>query len=245
MNIEWWMIDGIIGLVVLVAALRGAVKGIGDTVIRILGIVGGLALATMFSDKLSGYLMTTKLRTLLHDHIFVILSGTEEASEGADATQAVNAAGDDSMFAVFHGQDAEYLDSLPKSLGSIFDSAADKAADAAADRLAEIATAIIAFAVIVLLVGLIAGALRMLIRKGRKRSVVLGFTDRVLGMVLGVVRGLMIAWIGVAVLMPATALFSPENVAPMMEALQQTTVAKVMYDVNPFLMLIRYVLNTI
>ena len=44
MNIEWWMIDGAVGLILLIAALRGAVRGVGDTIIRILCIVGGIAL---------------------------------------------------------------------------------------------------------------------------------------------------------------------------------------------------------
>ena len=33
------MIDGAVGLIVLVAALRGAVKGIGDTILKIICII--------------------------------------------------------------------------------------------------------------------------------------------------------------------------------------------------------------
>ena len=62
-----------------------------------------------------------------------------------------------------------------------------------------------------------------------------------LGFVLGAVKGLLLAWIAVALLIPATTLFSPEKVPAMLEALQQTTVAKVIYDVNPLLMLVKYV----
>ena len=59
MNIEWWMIDGAVGLILLIAALRGAVKGIGDTIIRILCIVGGLALGIFCKEPFSDYLMQT------------------------------------------------------------------------------------------------------------------------------------------------------------------------------------------
>ena len=69
----------------------------------------------------------------------------------------------------------------------------------------------------------------------------IGFADRVLGMVLGLVRGIMLAWIAVALLIPVTTLVSPEHVAPMMQALQMTTAAKVLYDVNPFFYVIKYV----
>ena len=50
MNIEWWMIDGAVGLIFLIAALRGAVRGIGDTIIRILCIAGGKGPDSRLSD---------------------------------------------------------------------------------------------------------------------------------------------------------------------------------------------------
>ena len=59
-TIEWWMIDGAVGLIVLVAALRGAIKGIGDTILRIICILGGIGLGVYFKDKLKAYLMTTR-----------------------------------------------------------------------------------------------------------------------------------------------------------------------------------------
>jgi hypothetical protein len=129
---------------------------------------------------------------------------------------------------------------ISKSLGGIFNDAADKAADAAAERLTEIAMGVIAFALIILAVSLIMFLIRVIIRSVRDRSIVIGFADRVLGMVLGLVRGLMLAWIAVALLIPVTTLVSAEHVPAMMEALQQTTAAKVLYDVNPFLYLIKY-----
>ena len=91
MNIEWWMIDGAVGLILLIAALRGAVKGIGDTIIRILCIVGGLALGIFCKEPVSDYLMQTRIRTKLYDHFFVLIRGdapAEGAAEGAAQTPA-------------------------------------------------------------------------------------------------------------------------------------------------------------
>ena len=59
-------------------------------------------------------------------------------------------------------------------------------------------------------------------------------------LVLGLVRGLMLAWIAVALLIPVTTLISPEHVPAMMQALQLSTAAKVLYDVNPFFYVIKY-----
>ena len=99
---------------------------------------------------------------------------------------------------------------------------------------------VIAFALIILAVSLVMFALRMIIKSLRETSIVIGFADRVLGMVLGLVRGLMLAWIAVALLIPVTTLVSPEHVPAMMQALQLSTAAKVLYDVNPFFYVIKY-----
>ena len=98
----------------------------------------------------------------------------------------------------------------------------------------------IALALIILAVSLVMFLIRVIIRSARDKIFVIGFADRVLGMVLGLVRGLMLAWIAVALLIPVTTLVSPENVPAMMIALQHTTAAKVLYDVNPFFYVIKY-----
>ena len=229
------MIDGAVGLILLIAALRGAVKGIGDTVIRILCIVGGLALGIFCKEPVSDYLMQTRIRTKLYDRFFVFIRGDEPAAEAVETTD------DGSLLNSIFSSDGSGGNIISKSIGNIFDNAADKAADAAAERLTEIAMGVIAFALIILAVCIVASLLRMLIRMGRERSLVIGFADRVLGFVLGAVRGLMLAWLAIALLIPVTTLVSPGNVPAMMNALQQTTAAKIIYDVNPVLLIAKYV----
>lgn len=235
MNIEWWMIDGAVGLILVIAALRGAVKGVGDTIIRILCIVGGIALGIFCKEPVSDYLMQTKIRTKLYERFFVLIRGNEPAVEASEPTD------DGSLISSIFSSDGSGESVISKSIGNIFDNAADRAADTAAERLTEIAMGVIAFALIILAVCIVAALLRILIRMGRERSLVLGFADRVLGLVLGAVRGMMLAWIAVALLIPVTTLVSPENVPAMMTALQHTTVAKIIYDVNPVLLIAKYV----
>ena len=245
MNIEWWMIDGGVCLIALIAALRGAVKGVGDTIIRILCIAAGLGLGIFFSDRLSAFLMQTKLRDTLYQRIFVFVRGDEAAAVDPSAVPAPDAAPaadtGNSFFGSIFASDGSTESVISKSLSGIFSNAADKAAEAAADRLTQIAMGVIAFALIILAVSVFAMVLGWIFKQGRKNSVVIGFADRVLGLVLGSVRGLLLAWIAVALLMPVTALGWPEYVDPMMAALQQTTVAKVIYDVNPLLYLVQHV----
>ena len=233
MNIEWWMVDGAVCLIVLIAALRGAVKGIGDTVIRMLCIVGGIGLGIFFKDKLSAFLMQTKVRNTLYKRFFILIRGNGAAVDSTETGGEVTG----SIFA----SDGSTEGVISKSISSIFTNAADRAADAAAERLTEIAMGVIAFALIILAVCLITAILRLILKHGRDNSLVLGFADRTLGLVLGSVRGLMLAWIAVAILIPVTTLVSPDNVAAMMDALQKTTVSKVLYDVTPLLLIAKYV----
>ena len=97
---------------------------------------------------------------------------------------------------------------ISKSLGGIFRDTADKAADAAAERLTEIAMGVLAFALIILVVSLVTFLLRMILKSLRDPSIVIGFADRVLGNGARPCKrkGLMLAWIAVALLIPVTTL---------------------------------------
>lgn len=229
------MIDGAVGLIVLVAVLRGAIKGIGDTIIKMLCIIGGIGLGVYFKDKLKDFLMTTKLERTMHSRIFEFVRGDEAAADPSSG-EGVN-----SFFGSIISPDGTGDSVISKSLGGIFSNAADKAADAAAERLTEIAMGVIAFALIILAVSLVTFFLRLIIKHLRDTSIVIGFADRVLGMVLGLVRGIMLAWIAVALLIPVTTLVAPGRVPDMMTALQLSNAAKVLYDVNPFFYLVKYV----
>jgi len=236
------MIDGAVVLIILIAALRGAVRGVGDTVLRILCIVGGIGLGVFYKTKLAAYLMTTKMKPKLYDSFFTLIRGEEaaaEASGGTDATTlSAPSADDGSLFnSIFTPEGSESV--ISKSIGNIFSDAADKAAESAAERLTEIAMGVIAFALIILAVCIVMAVLRAVVRHLRDTSIVIGFADRVLGLALGGVRGLMLAWIVVALLIPVTALMSPDKVPSVMDALQTTSVSKVFYDVNPLLFLVK------
>jgi len=233
-TIEWWMLDGAVGLIVLAAVLRGAIKGVGDTIIKMLCIVGGIGLGVYFKDRLKAFLLQTKLERILHSRILNMIKGNE--SDAYTSSEEVKNA----FFGSATSSDSGSEGLLSKSLGGIFKDVADKAADAAADRLTEIAAGVIAFALIILAVSIVMFLLRIILKSLRDTSVVIGFADRMLGMVLGLVRGLMLAWIATALLIPVTTLVSPEHVPAMMQALQLTNAAKVLYDVNPFFYVIKY-----
>ncbi len=233
MKIEWWMIDGGVALILLVAAIRGAAKGIGDTVLRILGFIGSLVFAVLFSKKVSEFLAGTSIKETLYNHIYDLINpGTEEA-----ASQAVASQSEAVTSVVGHGSDV-YGSILPKSLTGMLSDFEGTVIDEAAEHLTSIALSVLAFVLIMLVVWFVITILRLAFKSGKKNSFVLGFLDRVLGFVLGVVRGGLIACVAVAALIPITTLVAPDRVAEMLEALQNTYVAGIIYDVNPIMFII-------
>ena len=73
MKIEWWMLDGAVGLILLVAVIRGAVRGIGDTILRILGLAGGLGISYLYLDKVSAWLAVSPLQSQIHRHVYLMI----------------------------------------------------------------------------------------------------------------------------------------------------------------------------
>ena len=209
--------------------------------IRLAGFAGGTVLAFVFSEKFAAHLAHTGANRSLHESFYKMLGGSADGEAGSLAGEAGSESS--SLLAPYSGSDGSYLGFISKSIRSLFTGAADKAADAAASRLTEIALSVIAFALIIIAVSLAISLLRYLLKKGRKKSIVLGFTDRTLGFVLGAVRGLLLAWVAVALLIPVTTLMSPQSVPGMISALQETTVSAVLYDVNPLLLLVKYIIK--
>ena len=130
------MIDGVVGLIVLVAVLRGAIKDIGDTILKIVCIIGGIGLGIFYKDRLKAFLMQTKLEKTMHSRIFVLIRGDEVAADPSG--EGVN-----SFFGSIITPDGTGEGILSKSLGGIFSDAADNAAEAVAERLTEIAMGVI------------------------------------------------------------------------------------------------------
>ena len=231
------MLDGLLGLVILIAVIRGIIKGIGDTFLRLLGLAGGLALGVLYSDKVAKYLSGTKLTPVLHEHIRTLLApSTEEA--------ALRAADPGAQVAEMVGntQADPISEALPKTLGGIASGLLEETADVAADKLTEVAIGIFSFIVIMLAVWLVMFILRCIYKHFRKESFVIGFVDRLLGMVLGIIRGLILACIVAAALVPVTTIFAPDKVPEVLEAMHGTYFAGIIYDINPLLLLVRYVI---
>ena len=205
------MLDGAIILIVVLSALIGARRGIGDTIIRLLGLVGGLALAVLFGKDVSEFLIKTPFRGLVFKRVF----------------------------SVMRPDDASFSKTLPGTIGETADAAANKSAEIASGRITDSLMGIIAFIGIVLAIWLAVFIIRMIFKKGRKSSVVIGGFDSLTGMVLGIVKGVIIACLAVAALIPVTTLIVPDKLPDMISAMRASYLTRLVYEINPLLLALK------
>lgn len=242
MNIEWWMLDGAVGLILLVAVIRGAARGIGDTVLRLLGLAAGFGLSFMYSGKVADYLSVSPVQEKIHNHMYLMIR--EHILGGADAPEPGDA-GSTQIINNFVGntpQSDPYTEAMPKTLSGVVSDLADKTANAAASRMTDICLSILSVIVILLAVWLIMTVIRFIYKTGRKNSVLLRLSDRIVGMAFGVVRGLILSFVACAALIPAATLFAPDKVPQILDAMHQTYIAGILYDINPVMLIVQHFL---
>jgi len=209
------MLDGAILLIVILSALIGARRGLGDTILRLLGLVGGLILAVLFGNDVSEFLIKTPFRGVIFKRVFGVMRPDEES----------------------------FSKTLPGAIGETADTAANKSAEIASDRITDSLMGIIAFIGIVLAIWLAAYIIRMILKKGRKSSVVIGGFDSLLGMSLGIVKGVIIACLVVAAFIPVTTLIMPDKLPDMISAMRASYLTRLMYEINPLLLALKNVIG--
>lgn len=236
------MLDGAVGLILLVAVIRGAARGIGDTVLRLLGLAAGFVISFMYSGKVADYLSVSPVQDKIHQHMYQIIRehilGGAEAPEPGDAasTEIIN------NFVGNAPQSDPYTEAMPKTLSGVVSDLADKTANAAASRMTDICISILSVLVILLAVWLVMTIIRLIYKHGRENSMLLRLSDRIVGMAFGVVRGLILSFVACAALIPVTTLFAPEKVPEMLEAMHHTYLAGTLYDINPVMLIVQHFL---
>ena len=240
MKIEWWMLDGAVGLILLVAVIRGAVKGIGDTMLRIIGMAGGLGFSYFYLDKVSAWLAVSPVQATIHKHLYLMIRARMTGGKEGDPATLEQPSSEIINNYVGNTQSDPYTEAMPKTIGSAVNDLMDKTATAAATRITDICIDILSVLAVLLAVWLILAIIRLIFRLTRKHSVLIRLSDRILGMAFGVVRGLALCFLAAGALIPLTAWFAPERVSELMAAMKQTYVAGTIYDVNPLMLIIEH-----
>lgn len=127
-------------------------------------------------------------------------------------------------------------DTLPLIMNETIDTAADSAAAALAERLTEISMLLISFLIIFIVIKLIAFLITTAFSK-RHNDGFIGFVDGTLGLVAGGIKGILIVFLLLMLLVPCMNLMAPESTEIVLRSLDNSYMAGSLYDAN-FLALI-------
>jgi uncharacterized membrane protein required for colicin V production len=134
------------------------------------------------------------------------------------------------------------VDSLPRLISSGMHSAAEGATDALTASLADLILSICCYVLVLFLLKAIFFVLTRLLTKKENRGFV-GFLDGLFGLVAGALKGIILVFILLALLLPVVNIASPEDSGLILNALDNSYISLALYDSN-FLVLLTYDLVT-
>jgi len=208
------VLDIIIGIIVVFAMVQGFRNGFVYTFIHMVGWLLAVVLGFVWSPYVRQFLLDkTDFYDSVHKSITVKLSESMGAS--------------DSTF-----------DSLPTIISNGLHSFTANVVNSMATSLADTFFTIMSFIVVVIAIKLILWVLMRLLSK-RNRE---GFTsvfDGILGLLSGFVKGMILIFILLAIMVPILGLASADFSESILKALDNSYIAKDLYDNNLILLIVR------
>ena len=207
------MIFDIIILIILVLTMVfGFRRGFVYSFIHTLGLIGSLAAAFIFAKPVQGLISE---RTMFDENLYNTIFDNVSTSLN-------------SMLGP--------TDTLPLILTTKINAAADDTVAAVAQGLTDFALQVISFFAIFIVVKLLCYIIISIFSR-RNNDGFVGFFDGLLGLIAGMIKGLLIVFVFLALLAPGMNLMSPASAEIFMTALDNSYIAKTLYDAN-FLLLI-------
>ncbi len=182
---------------------RGFIYSIVNTLGWIGAFIGGLIGCRLLSEQLT---LRTDLQETIYNKFFENISGSLEAITSS-------------------------ADTLPLILGETIDTAALSAAEAVAMRLTEITMLILSFMIIFFVIKLIFFLITTAFSK-RHNDGFIGFFDGILGLIAGGIKGMLIVFLFLMLLVPCLNLMSPASINIALEALDNSYIAGELYHAN-------------
>lgn len=207
------MIFDILILIILVLTMVfGFRRGFVYSFIHTLGLIGSLVAAFIFARPAQKLLSEN---TQLDENFYNTIFDNVASSLDSMLTPA---------------------DTLPLILSTKVDAAANDTAAIIAQNLTDFATLIISFLAIFIVIKLICYIIISIFSR-RNNDGFVGFFDGLLGLIAGLIKGVLIVFVFLALLAPGMNLMSPASAEILMTALENSYIAKTLYDAN-FLLLV-------
>jgi uncharacterized membrane protein required for colicin V production len=208
--------DIIVAALILLFVIIGYFKGFAHSFLRTIDWILAVVAAYIWSEPLGEFLREhTKIYDGIYDKIAMKF--------GESLSNAIAS-----------------LEMLPKVLTDVLSSAGTKVTTQLSENMANTVFGILCFAAIVLAVKiLLALIIGFFDRKRDDDGSFIGAVDRLLGLLMGAIKGLIIVFLLLAIAIPAANMFAPDKVQAFYETMQGSYFAHYLYDNNLLLMLIR------
>lgn len=204
------ILDIAAAVILLFCALRGIGKGFVYTFMHTLGWIAGCVLAFLLAKPLAGHLSRGALGTMVSDSI----SDKMETSWGSVETT---------------------LNGLPEILGGDMFFDVDTVSDLLINLLSSMVITVVSFVLITLAAKFILGLLVRPACRRMGRGVINAF-DRTLGGIAGLIKGMMIVFVLLAVLMVLVSIAGNGVSELIIDLLENSLIIKVLYDNNLLLL---------
>lgn len=126
---------------------------------------------------------------------------------------------------------------LPKIIVKAIENTETTLASSIADTMTELCITVISFLAIVITVKIVLWVVTELLSK-KKNEGFKGMIDGLLGLAAGIVRGFLIVFVVLALLVPVSSFVSPETAAAISQNLDESVFAKDLYDNNLIMLVV-------
>lgn len=210
------VLDIIVAIIVLTAMVLGFRKGFAHTFLHTIDWILALVAAVIWSSKLGELIMEkTDFYTTLYNKV-------------------------EAKFTESFSNATAGFDSLPRIFGDAIDNATSKMAAEMAQTMTDRIFSIICFVLMVLLVKLVIWLIIAVIaKKDEDDDSLIGFTDGLAGMLVGFLKGMIITFVVLALMMPVLNMFSPEKIEFVMKSMENSYFAGDLYENNFLLLIVR------
>lgn len=197
-------------IILIICALRGIGKGFVYTFLHTLGWIAGCILAFLFAEPLAGYL--------------------SEGALGAMVTDSISGKMEESAMSLERA-----LEGLPEILGGGVFAGIDTVSEFLISLLSSMVISVISFVLIATAAKLLLG---LLVRPACRRHGrgIINVGDRILGCTAGLIKGLIIIFMLLAVLMILINIAGADLSDFMVESLDSSLIIKALYDNNLLLL---------
>ncbi|MBR0373852.1 MAG: CvpA family protein [Mogibacterium sp.] len=198
------VLDAIIILIFLISVIRGKNKGVGETVIRLGALILSVYLGVKFNGTVSEYLCMTPLDEILAENLRKLAQ-----SDTIDLVRV-----------------------LPGKLGNlIVVLGGDQTVEVT--RCTELLMLVLSFVLIVLVVWILSSIIRGSLRRSRESGGFVGTVDSAIGFLFGALRGALLVFLMLALMMPVAGIFMPDKIPAINQNLDHSFIAGYLYDNNP------------